>query len=67
MKKSITSVLLAITVLPQVVLAHEGHGFTQGNSAMHYIAEPFHALVFLTVVAGIAGLIFHFRKQFRKK
>jgi hypothetical protein len=66
MKKSIATTVLALTALPQLLLAHEGHGFTQGHSALHYIAEPFHALVLLTVVAGIAGLIYRFRKQSRK-
>jgi hypothetical protein len=66
MKKAIATIVLSGLALPQLLLAHEGHGFTQGHSALHYIAEPFHALVFLIVVAGIAGLIYHFRKQSRK-
>lgn len=65
MKKLIGTIVLAATI-PQLLLAHEGHGFTNGHSALHYVAEPYHALVFLTVVAGIAGLLYRFRKQSRK-
>lgn len=65
MKKTIVTIVLA-TAIPQLLLAHEGHGFTNGHSALHYMAEPYHALFLLTAVAGITGLIYHLRKQSRK-
>lgn len=63
MKKTIATILLAL-VIPQLLLAHEGHGFTESHRVLHYIIEPYHALVFLTAVAGFAGLVYRFfRKQ----
>jgi hypothetical protein len=65
MKKTIAIIIMAVAI-PQLLLAHEGHGFTNGHSALHYMTEPYHALVLLTVVAGITGLIYRLRKQARQ-
>jgi hypothetical protein len=66
MKKTMAAITVVGMALPQLLLAHEGHGFTESHSSLHYIVEPYHALVLLTVVAGVAGLIYRFRKHTRK-
>lgn len=40
--------------LSSPIFAHPGHGATEGNSAIHYLTEPFHIGPAVVVVA--AGL-----------
>ena len=45
-------------------LAHPGHGVTEGDSAVHYLVEPFHiGPVILLVVAGIAATLWIKRRR----
>jgi len=66
MKTSLRIQLLIFALTPTVLFAHEGHGFTKGNSPLHYLAEPFHAVVLLVAVSAIAGVVYYFRKQQKK-
>lgn len=41
--------------MPNAILAHVGHGVTEGNSLFHYLSEPIHlALIGAGIVATIA-------------
>jgi hydrogenase/urease accessory protein HupE len=52
-KTTATVIALALTVSGSLALAHEGHGQTgQGNSATHYLSEPFHLFQFFAI--GVA-------------
>ncbi|QDT52673.1 hypothetical protein Pan44_06850 [Caulifigura coniformis] len=45
--------LTACLVCTGSLLAHPGHGVTEGDSTMHYLVEPIHiAPVVLLLVAG---------------
>ena len=45
----------AACLIASPVLAHPGHGVTEGDSAGHYLVEPLHiGPVILLIVAGIA-------------
>jgi hypothetical protein len=67
MKRTITSVAaLLFCVLSDLsfVMAHEGHGHTavgEGNSAKHYLTEPYHMaqLVGVIALAATLGLLAH--------
>lgn len=64
MKKTLLS-LLALS--PLFGWAHEGHGRTQGNTFLHYIAEPEHAVVVLLVVAAVAFSVIAFLRTKKAK
>ncbi len=39
------------------LLAHAGHGHTEGQSLLHYLVEPAHLPFTLATAAVVAGLI----------
>jgi len=50
--KSLT--VIAVAGVSQVALAHPGHGLEGGSfSLFHYLLEPEHLMVLLTVVVGV--------------
>jgi hydrogenase/urease accessory protein HupE len=55
-----SSFLLAALAVPASLLAHPGHGETDGFSIIHYFTEPMHAIIavglMVTVYAGIRFL-----------
>ncbi|OAI55651.1 hypothetical protein AYO47_02390 [Planctomyces sp. SCGC AG-212-M04] len=54
----------AACLITSPVLAHPGHGVTEGDSAVHYLAEPLHiGPVILLVVAGIATALWLKRRN----
>jgi hypothetical protein len=56
--KRITALLLAVTFIPFIGLAHEGHGHTHGFTITHYIVEPQHAyLTWLALAVVIAFML----------
>ncbi|MCA1801733.1 MAG: hypothetical protein LC662_04650 [Rhodothermaceae bacterium] len=67
-KRDILTVLSAILVtltFAAPVLAHPGHGITEGNSLVHFLTEPVHIISFIAVVAvsTIAVLWYRARKK----
>lgn len=47
------------------ILAHPGHGSTEGNSLVHFITEPVHILSFVAMVA--VGIVTTLWYRARKK
>ena len=46
--------LTACLIVTSPVLAHPGHGVTEGDSAVHYLIEPLHiGPVVLLLAAGV--------------
>lgn len=39
-------------LLPAAAAAHPGHGSVEADSALHYFAEPVHALLLAAALAG---------------
>ncbi len=67
MKRTIALATTALLALPASLLAHEGHGHTEGSSPLHYVAEPYHAAIFLLAVALIVGIGWRLSKRWRKQ
>jgi hypothetical protein len=63
MKQLMKMQVFIIALAPTSLFAHEGHGHIPGSHPLHYMAEPFHVLVFLVAVSAIAGLAYHLRKR----
>ncbi len=38
-----------LSMLPRLVLAHPGHGTTDAYPLLHYLVEPEHAILLLTL------------------
>lgn len=55
--------LSAITGL----LAHPGHGATDGHSLWHYLTEPFHVISLVAAVAILISIIFWYMVKRRQK
>ncbi|MCC5932964.1 MAG: hypothetical protein LAT75_00540 [Candidatus Cyclonatronum sp.] len=56
----------SLFLLHSKALAHPGHGDTEGHSLMHYLTEPMHAIVLLSVVLMV-GLSFGWMMAKRRK
>ena len=56
MKKTL-AIILAMAFLPLMILAHEGHGSTEGFTVIHYIIEPLHVPIVILIIT-IAVIIF---------
>ncbi len=51
------TLILIATSLPVWLLAHPGHGETEGFSIIHYFTEPMHAIITVgAMVALYAGI-----------
>lgn len=58
----------AVMLSPFLLKAHEGHGHTDGFTVKHYIVEPEHILVGITVIfAAIATSVYLSKKTSSKK
>jgi membrane protein implicated in regulation of membrane protease activity len=62
MKKFILPVL-TVLVLPVFVMAHHGHGTTDGFTITHYFTEPVH----LITIAGVAVVSLLFIRRWIRK
>jgi hypothetical protein len=67
MKKFMIAFILFVSCMPLVSLAHPGHGDTEGFSITHYIVEPIHLLVSITVLSAVALYIRHLSRNRKKK
>jgi hypothetical protein len=68
-KRVILTVLSAILVSlasATQVLAHPGHGITEGNSLVHFLTEPVHIISFIAVVAFGAITVLWYRARKKK-
>lgn len=55
--------LLASTIFPALLMAHPGHGETEGFSFLHYLTEPMHALITLGAIVAVYAGIRYFRSK----
>jgi len=67
MKKVITALSLFFMALPNIVLAHPGHGETEGFTITHYFIEPVHAIVSIVIVAALVVYIRHLKRNRQTK
>lgn len=70
MKKSVKQAVMsaAAALSPFFAMAHEGHGHTDGFTIKHYLVEPEHILVGITVIfAAIATGVYLSKKAQAKK
>ena len=52
-----TALLLFALTTASELLAHDGHGQTEGGSLLHYVSEPFHTTALLLIVATIVACL----------
>jgi putative Mn2+ efflux pump MntP len=68
-KRDILTVLSALLVSlasAAQVLAHPGHGITEGNSLVHFLTEPVHIISFIAVLAVGAIVVLWYRAKKKK-
>jgi len=70
MIKNYTLIVLSAILMSLVnvteLLAHPGHGATEGNSLVHFITEPVHIISFFAVLAVGTITVLWYRSR-RKK
>ncbi|MCU7549144.1 hypothetical protein OCK74_08455 [Chitinophagaceae bacterium LB-8] len=59
------AIILTLAFLPLIVLAHEGHGSTEGYTLTHYIFEPLHALI--TILVSVLAIFIFMRRTRRAR
>lgn len=52
--------------MPVAILAHPGHGETEGFSIIHYFAEPLHAIITVTAIITLYAGMRYFRSKKEK-
>jgi hypothetical protein len=60
------SVLLILTAMPFLTMAHEGHGVLKGHTLGHYVFNPMHAIPVVAVILVVAIVLYR-RRQVAKK
>jgi hypothetical protein len=65
MKNFITiSLMIFIAFLPEVLLAHPGHGGHEGGyTIIHYFIEPMHAVVTIGCIVAVIAFVRMSRKK----
>ena len=63
MRKAIS--LASAVAVPNLAMAHTGHGTSDGNSLLHDLSEPLHLIVLLT--AALLLLLLRRRPSLRHK
>jgi uncharacterized membrane protein YozB (DUF420 family) len=65
MKNFITiSLMIFITFLPEVLLAHPGHGGHEGGyTIIHYFIEPMHAVLTIGCIVAVIAFVRMGRKK----
>ncbi len=48
-----------------VMLAHAGHGITEGNSFAHYFSEPLHLMTFVVGCSALMAVAWYVRRAKR--
>lgn len=61
--------MLIIVSLPEMMLAHPGHGdhTHDGWSIIHYFTQPEHAVVSIAIVISVAWVTFYLLKSRSKR
>lgn len=63
MKNLKVLLLLVVSAMPLVSLAHPGHGETGGYTITHYMVEPVHVIVAVVALSGIVFLVSQLRRK----
>jgi membrane protein DedA with SNARE-associated domain len=63
--KKFSLMSIAAVLLPVLIMAHPGHGDTDGYSIIHYLVEPIHAIATIGVVFAAIVYIRWQRKKSR--
>jgi len=63
MKNLKALLLLVVSAMPLISLAHPGHGETGGYTITHYLVEPVHVIVSIVVLSGIVFLVSQLRRK----
>ena len=67
MEKAVNwKILVALFFAPVSLLAHGGHGVPEGNSLIHYLLSPMHAIPMAIIIAG-AVLYFRWKRAVAQK
>ncbi|HVJ68887.1 MAG TPA: hypothetical protein VM510_12940 [Caulifigura sp.] len=61
--------LMALLMMSSPLLAHPGHGVTEGTSAVHYFIEPAHIGPVLLLLIGsiVAGVLVKRRRKLQRE
>lgn len=62
---TISAILLSL-VKVTTVMAHPGHGSSDGHSLIHFLTEPVHVLSFIATVVACAAIVLWFRARKKK-
>ena len=65
--KKIAAFVLVMMVMPFIVLAHPGHGDTDGYTIIHYFTEPVHAITTFTILISSVAYLMYKRKAGENK
>jgi hypothetical protein len=65
MKKFIAvSLMIFVAFLPEVLMAHPGHGGHEGGyTIIHYLVEPMHAVVTIGCIVAVIAFVRYSRKK----
>lgn len=61
----LSAILMSLATAAEI-LAHPGHGTTEGSSLIHFISEPIHILSFVAFVAVGIGITLWYRARKKK-
>lgn len=67
MKKLLSFFILPALLLPFSVMAHPGHGDSDGYTIIHYFREPVHAVIPLVFFIALIAYIHMLEQRSRKK
>lgn len=63
MKNLKALLLLVVSAMPLVSLAHPGHGETGGYTITHYMVEPVHVVIAVAALSAIVFLVTRLRRK----
>jgi hypothetical protein len=64
MKKILSSLLL---VVPTILMAHPGHGETEGFTITHYFTEVQHVLISIALISITAVTVWYIKNRKKQK
>jgi hypothetical protein len=63
MKNLKAFLLLLVSAIPMISLAHPGHGETGGYTITHYMVEPVHVVISVVALSVIVFLVARLRRS----